>query len=365
MEEREIDHPTLWDATQTPAPDVDEFKEFLNCQRAEGFQPDPDQCRFWDNPPITKTSSSFGENGTTATVNAYGDIVQFGTFIGKGHSGMFSADHAYLSEPYMVDDRTRELQELATSDFSDIPTTYRFLLHLSSPFEDPPRQTWVNYRWPRYEFKDESKEMVLQWVVRDNVILRHCTLTNLGSEDLVVPFEFTSSSVSMMQIRDMDHVDPKYDFNEIHDDAHPIQYGPHGYSWILTQKLQPQKPFEALGQEISGGNTSLDNHRATSDELDSVAVVVSIFLNGKAVNWADLDQWNISIAGSKKRSAMSNISNWLSPDLTNVAEVVIAYVSITLLITYSACWMVILSHPCYSANMEASLLRLQWIDILP
>ncbi|KAK0724382.1 hypothetical protein B0H67DRAFT_567821 [Lasiosphaeris hirsuta] len=50
----------------------------------------------------------------TASVNAYGDLMQFARYLGAGRSGMFSVDHYETSEPCYVRDRAEDLQNLCT-----------------------------------------------------------------------------------------------------------------------------------------------------------------------------------------------------------------------------------------------------------
>lgn len=318
MAEGSHETPILWDDACVPSAEDDEFQNVINCGGKSNFRPGPDQCRRWDKAPNSSTHASFGDDGTTATVNAYGDIVQFGTFIDRGHSGMFSADHGFVAEPYLVDGRTRDLFELSTLNLSSQPEIYGLVIGWR--FGDQPQLQWVNYRWPRYEFKDKGKsETTIQCMVHDGVVIQHYTLTNQEDKDAEVTCEFQGPDDEKMQIRDLDHVDPNYRFNERYKD-YTATHGPHGYSWILTHKLETSK---ANGMPIPGSpkvKPSLENQAPMTSQAESVAVVVSVFINGKAVEWGDSEQWKLTIAGTK-----TNTTN--NPDAANVAEVVIAYVS--------------------------------------
>ncbi|KUI53688.1 hypothetical protein VP1G_01109 [Cytospora mali] len=81
------------------------------------FIPKDEQCGIWHSPPNAKCHASFGDQGTTATVGAFGQLVQFSDYLGAGTSGMFSADHPRTAEPYLVRDRMADLQNLAQEPF--------------------------------------------------------------------------------------------------------------------------------------------------------------------------------------------------------------------------------------------------------
>lgn len=61
-----------------------------------------------DNP----TYASFGDgDGTTASANATGNLIQLSRYLGLGRSGFFSVDVGEVSEPYWVQLRAEELME--------------------------------------------------------------------------------------------------------------------------------------------------------------------------------------------------------------------------------------------------------------
>ncbi len=62
---------------------------------------------------------SFGDQGTTATVNSYGDLIQVGRYLGLGSSGMFTMDQPYTDEPWAVVSRAYDLMESLCQSFED------------------------------------------------------------------------------------------------------------------------------------------------------------------------------------------------------------------------------------------------------
>ncbi|KAK1722034.1 hypothetical protein BDP67DRAFT_561502 [Colletotrichum lupini] len=78
----------LWKDDDVPAEDSDAFKSRIHPN--------------WSDPPNPKCYASFGDDGVIATVNAYGDLMQFSSFLGVGQSGVFSADYGDTDELFYV-----------------------------------------------------------------------------------------------------------------------------------------------------------------------------------------------------------------------------------------------------------------------
>ncbi|KAF2108502.1 hypothetical protein BDV96DRAFT_652751 [Lophiotrema nucula] len=224
-------------------------------------------------------------------------------------------------------------------------------------FDDPPEVKYVHYRWPRYEYKTKDLEYTIQWMVRDGIVLQQCIVTNLGDDEMDVPFTFAESksldkcsdtdygSEQCMKIRDLDYIDPQYHFNDS-DDGYDVVYGPNGYSMVLVHELSPARgqdksasvqAFDRSGttpnSEIDhssnseannvGGPSSTDikQESISKDDQGSVATIVSIFLNGNAMDWSDQSSWNQKL-GRKGRNAATDDSH--NPPL-HIMEVITAY----------------------------------------
>lgn len=98
-----------------------------------------------------KTYTSFGDNGTTASVSAYGHLLQISQYFGIGHSGFFCADLPEFSSPYYSKDRLRDILRKAQSNAATIGIDWKKAFADSWDFDDIlPRLEFVNDRWPRF-----------------------------------------------------------------------------------------------------------------------------------------------------------------------------------------------------------------------
>ena len=148
-----------------------------------------------------------------------------------------------------------------------------------------------------------------------------------------------------MHIRDLDYLDGDYSFNDS-DEGYIDANGPHSYSMIWSHRLLPVKDQgENTGaHESDGSGTARDpvldisSHDETKDQVespnpdtkqettakhveDSIATVVSIFLNGNAMQWSDQSAWTQKLARKPDKSVSDDFEN-PSP---NVMEVITAY----------------------------------------
>jgi hypothetical protein len=92
--------------------------------------------------------ASFGDDGTTVTVNRYGNIMQISRFLEFGSSGFLCVDPQY-DNPYWIQDRMNQLID----SLKDREEGLRLDLVDWSEFEDLPSLGFMYDRWPRYIFK--------------------------------------------------------------------------------------------------------------------------------------------------------------------------------------------------------------------
>jgi hypothetical protein len=98
--------------------------------------------------------ASFGDEGTTVTVNKYGNIMQISRFLNLGVPGFLCVDSRY-DNPYWIQDRMNDL----INSLKDRRKGLRLDLVDWSEFEDLPSLGFMYDRWPRYIFKSKvSKE---------------------------------------------------------------------------------------------------------------------------------------------------------------------------------------------------------------
>lgn len=291
------------------------------------FTPKEDQCGVWDSPPNSKCPSSFGDQGTTASVGAFGQLLQFSNYLGAGTSGMFSADHPDTVSPYLVVYRIRQLHSLAQepSQFHSEPGIFHpFGLDFPSLQLQPdvqPQLKWVNWRWPRYEYETgafqgdaEQLKVTNQWFIHDKVVLQRCVLNNRGPNNLKVDLAFCKR----MKIRDLDHLTNDFDSEYFQSEKdYDMRPGPKGYSWTCVRKFR--EASRAAGQtadDIVVGQGQQGQPESPSDggqrerikkvKPYGAAVVVAMMINGNVETFeggTDPQRWTHFLksgAGSKE-----------------------------------------------------------------
>lgn len=65
----------------------------------EIFVPKEGHYGVWEKSPNKERHVSFGDNGTTASANCVGDLIQISQYLGAGRSGVFTIDQCSTPEP--------------------------------------------------------------------------------------------------------------------------------------------------------------------------------------------------------------------------------------------------------------------------
>lgn len=219
------------------------------------FAPKDEHCGIWRSPPNLKCHASFGDRGTTASVNCYGDLIQMSQYLGVGHSGMFSMDHRSTSEPYMVRERAADLDALARSPGVFFSGSRLGLRGFWS--RDPPQVKWVNWRWPRYEAITDIPHVTAssQWLVHDGIVLQQVVLKSSDFQPAIIPYEFTKD----IWLRDLDYLDSDHPFNHSAE-GYSCVPGPHGYGYVCVHALDRS----SLVKDPNIGNIRLGKDRTTT-----------------------------------------------------------------------------------------------------
>lgn len=238
----------------------------------------------WESPPNPLCSASFGDQGTTATVNSYGILMQFGDYLGTGRSGMFTADHDFVEEPYQIVGRTEELDEI-TKQSSFSHRSYGLSLDgVALQSNQAPKLSWRHWRWPCYEygpgkFSDPNTSLTVEWMVHDKTLLQRCTLENSSTEASEVEISF----LKHLRIRDLDHTGG-YNGSRFDTEASTFNSkaaiqsgpGPCNYSWIWRA---PYSSVEAQQQrnekEQPACESQLQTHTKDNDSKPAVQVLNS------------------------------------------------------------------------------------------
>lgn len=105
-----------------------------------------------------KTYTSFGDNGTTATVSSYGHILQICRYFGVGRSGFFCVDLPDIIRAWISDARLRSLLDRAQSNAATIGINWKEAFGDSWDFDDIlPCLEFVDDRWPRFTSPDPDR----------------------------------------------------------------------------------------------------------------------------------------------------------------------------------------------------------------
>ncbi|CAJ2514013.1 Uu.00g021320.m01.CDS01 [Anthostomella pinea] len=250
----------FWDEDSVPTEDDKGFQDLIQRDArspdATIFRAEDGECSEWLSHPDRYCTSLFGDHVTTATTNAFGHLIQFGTYLGAGRSGMFCADQEDTAEPCLVRSRAIKLDEFS---------------------RECDEGMYAN--------------VSVQWMIHDGIVMQQYIVDNLGTGDMKMLIKFGRD----MCIRDLDVEDSDYGFNEDSVDKNHMPPGPNSYSWICVHTMTPS----------GDGGTGVG--------FESIAVVVSIFLNGTAVKWNNGPEWHHAIKGRG------------SQDSSTIMEVVVAY----------------------------------------
>ena len=218
-----------------------------------------------------------------------------------GDSGMFTVDHGLeVDEPLMVKARAYDLNKLSKSRLRDTRGAYG-LQFPETNFEKPPVLKYLHYRWPRYEYKTDKRELTIQWMVHKGIVLQQILLRNLEDTEVRIPFFFQRDKKSMW-IRDLEYLNYDHNFNDTYED-YSEQIGPNNYSWTLAHSLEEQNEMDSLNHDRPINNSlgvgGIDPTNSDKKKLmESIAVVVSVFLDGEAVQWTNKSHWE-RLLGSK------------------------------------------------------------------
>lgn len=222
---------------------------------------------------------------------------------------MFSADHPSVQEPYLVTGRATELEELSQRPFhfggafSDGEQYGLKFPKLNLKSDAQPQLKWTHCRWPRHEYSEGDFEnlptlkLTMQWMIRDKVVLQQCILENCGEDSFDVDLAFSTS----IHIRDLDHVDDDFDFNEEGSSNHDIGPGPEKFSSVCVHKFNTDPPAErpktsdgSEGHLESEQSPHNDGHRL--EKPYGISVISSIAIDNKVQSF-DCNEWKLPVKG--------------------------------------------------------------------
>lgn len=217
---------------------------------------------------------SYGHKGTTASVNAYADIMQITRFLDSSRSGFFSVDLPQVLEPYFVQDRAQTLLDIRNRDGEGIYA----VLDVEDDFPEMSSESKIEFihnQWPLFTTEYDYITIKNQHVAfQDTIFQQYYWSTK--KEPIIFPSGLKVSISAKFQIRDLDFTNPQYEFNE--EDLQSENY---------THHLSKSKH----GFILKHTGLVLDEESEQQKEMfDSVALAVSIFVNGKAQELEQRDE---------------------------------------------------------------------------
>lgn len=213
---------------------VNEHPTEFNFERSESKpQLDLDKyCIVWPAPAKSQGThhASFGDNGTTASVSRYGDMMQVTQCLEKGHSGLFSMDHTETRHPSLVSQRARDIDHLSETARGN----YSYGLFMTDwPTTDPSSIKWLNWRWPRYEWKTGNLTTIFQYYVHEGVVLHQLLFHN--ASDKAIDLKHDPSLSGEMRVRDLDYLycnDQDEQRTQVAGSPQQEHTGPRGYGRV-------------------------------------------------------------------------------------------------------------------------------------
>lgn len=223
--------------------------------------------------PCVDTFTSFGDQGTTASVTSYGRLVKMTKFLGVGRSGFFSADHQGTPEPASIQDRAEFLMELSTCNWRGIG--------LCHSIEEKPELDFICGRWPRFTFKRDGYSVKVKYFTCDGTIFQQFVVETKYHEYPSEGIDLSSISEWEMdkdiQIRDLEWEDEEYSFNKHEYGAGDYQtrLENYGYSLVRTHKGFRSEP-------LADGGPRDQAHENESNNSQAIELVVGAFVDGQA-----------------------------------------------------------------------------------
>jgi hypothetical protein len=311
------------------------------------YQPNESELLTHDQEEKDDTYLSFGDDGTTASVTQWGQLMQFSRYLGPGKSSVFVADYEHMEKPCDMVDRDRILQSMVRYGWG-------FGKDITMPSDNWTRQvSFLRDRWPRVVLSANGRELVMQWMVKDGVVIQQSVIKNLTKERLEFGLEFDLGVL----IRDLDFVNRLNGFNNEGDNNHIEGAGPNGYGFVkvcgfpktdgshVEKKEHGDDVIIVEGDQSLGGErhdvgkkpavvseeekSSFQQKQEESPQPEAVGLVIGFFVNGEAMKLEVLRgrEWHVEpgeclelVAGYKLVLLRPKMSEW-KPLVLSAADV--------------------------------------------
>jgi hypothetical protein len=312
------------------------------------YQPNESELLTLDQKGKDDTYLSFGDDGTTASVTERGQLMQFSRYLGPGRSSVFVADSENVEEPCNMVERGSTLQNMARIGWG-------FGKDIIMLDDNWTRQvSFLRDRWPRVVLSANDWELVIQWMVKDGVVIQQSVMKNLTKECLEFELEFDLGVL----IRDLDFVDRSYSFNNERDNNYIEGAGPNGYGFVKVHRLpktdgpyvekkehdddviivEEDQNLEGEQHDVGKKPAVVEEEEKSSfqqkkEELlqpEAVGLVIGFFVDGKARKLEGFQEKEVHtvrpgeclelVAGYKLVLLSSKMSEW-KPLLLSAADV--------------------------------------------
>lgn len=235
--------------------------------------------------------ASFGDEGTTATVNAYGNLMQISRSLGYGSSGLFSVNTGSIGSPTSSQSRLEQLMRLAKNPEGGIRLEVEPPTEEEASFmREKPKMEFIFNRWPRFtsqsnlnlnepnpsQHLEENEGIVrrssVQYFCQKGVVFQKYTFSH-NPKSLSALHERNIFIQQDFMIRTLDFVkDSAFNESDMRGEKYAILSGPMNLSYVLAHKLT-QSDAEEIG-------ISVEEYQK-DEGPKAVALVVTAFVNGK------------------------------------------------------------------------------------
>lgn len=220
------------------------------------------------------TYASFGDGGTTASVNGYGTIMRLNRYLGgeNSPSKMFGLEFFDGGHPYFVRYRADVFQEQLLNPNSGFGLQ---IMGIDSLQPTIPNLEFLHDRWPQLTYSVKGFNVRVQLFCQKGTVIQHFTVTNtLDSAenlDLTLALDFL--------IHDLDYMN-----FPVEEATKEYEHGPHGHSVIVLDKTTERK-----------------NEDGT---LEQVGVLVGLFRNGESEKYLFSSTQDISTRRRVKKCSL-------------------------------------------------------------
>ncbi|MCJ1429422.1 hypothetical protein MMC29_007336, partial [Sticta canariensis] len=200
------------------------------------------------------TYASFGDSGTTASVNGYGKIMRLSRYVGgeNNPSKMLGLEFSQGNEPYLVELRAEEFQHELPSPFSGFGL---HIMDIDSLQSEVPKLEFLNDRWPQLTYSVRGFNVRVRLFCQRGTVIQQFAATNTLASATDLPIILAVDFL----MHDLNYMDLTY---KIGYEGVEYEHGPHGHGII------------ALGR-----STEKENEEGTSEQ---VGALVGLFRNGES-----------------------------------------------------------------------------------